>query len=71
MIYTLQDDEGLDGGATRRRVPRPSEVEGRAEVIKNEIRDNSAENLDEHMGYARMRAGMNAKQHAQYSHRSD
>ncbi len=50
MLYTVQDDE-LDGGARRKRVPEGPTAKEKADEFKDKIRRNDAEFLDKYMQY--------------------
>ena len=55
MLYTMQDDGELYGGA-RRRAPEPSPAQLKAEKFKKQIRENDVKSLDEYMEFGRERA---------------
>ncbi len=48
MLYTMQDDDELYGGA-RRSAPEPSPAHVQADKFKKQIRKNDAEFLDKYM----------------------
>ena len=60
MLYTMQDDDELYGGARRiRMTPDATAAQEKADGFKKQIRENDPEFLDEHMEFGRVRADRN------------
>ena len=49
----------MQGDGRRKTAPEPSDAQMRAAVLKNKIKENNAEFLDEYMEYGRERAKRN------------
>ncbi len=56
MLYTLQDGE-LYGGARRIMAPEASAAQEKAEIFKNQIKENDAKFLDKYMEFGRGKGG--------------